>query len=78
MLNAIDKRSAAGAFSRGETFEFRLLLGFALVLFFLVAVLSRLLPRAWRPLAAGSDPGESVFAEAKRTAYTVIPLAFMR
>lgn len=78
MLNAIDKRSAAGPFSRGETLEFRLLLGFALVLFFVVAVFSRFLPHTWRPLAAGSDPGESVFAEAKRTAYTVIPLAFMR
>ena len=78
MLNAIDRRSSVTDFSRGETREFRMLLGFALVLFFVVALASRLLPRAWRPLASGSDPGESVFAEAKRTAYTVIPLAFMR
>jgi hypothetical protein len=54
------------------------LLAFAMVLFFCIAALSRVLPRAWRPLASKQGPTESVFEEAKRTAYTVIPYAFMR
>ena len=45
--------------------------------FFVVAVISRLLPRSWRPLGVG-HASESCLQEARRTAHTVIPYAFMR
>jgi len=78
MLKTIDSRGMAPGLGRGEFREFRVLLAFAMVLFFCIAALSRVLPRAWRPLASKQGPTESVFEEAKRTAYTVIPYAFMR
>ena len=46
--------------------------------FIVIALFSRLLPRAWRPLASTVDVNESVFDEAKRAAYTVVPFVFMR
>ncbi len=46
--------------------------------FIVIALFSRLLPRAWRPLASTVDANESVFDEAKRAAYTVVPFVFMR
>ena len=78
MLKTIDTRPAATGLGRRESREFRVLLAFAMVLFFCIAALSRVLPRAWRPLASRHGPAESVFEEATRTAYTVIPYAFMR
>ena len=42
--------------------------------FLLIATLSRLLPRAWRPFASG---GRSVFGDARAAAHTVLPCVFM-
>ena len=78
MSKVMEVRGAMSGLERSEFREFRVLLAFALVLFFCISALSRVLPRAWRPLASKQGPAESVFEEAKRTAYTVIPYAFMR
>mgnify|MGYP006271319097 CR=1 FL=1 len=61
-----------------DRMEFRLLIAVAMLWFLVVAALSRLLPRSWRPLTGSAPRHESLFAEARRTAYTVIPYAFMR
>jgi hypothetical protein len=61
-----------------DRIEFRLLIAVSLLWFLVVAAISRLLPRNRRPLSSGAVKGESLFAEARRTAYTVIPYAFMR
>lgn len=58
--------------------EFRRLVALTFLFFFFIAAFSRLLPRAWRPFASSAARAESVFAEAKRAAHTVIPFAFMR
>jgi hypothetical protein len=61
-----------------EKKEFRRLVGVTFVFFLIIALVSRLLPRAWRPLSSSAGRPESVYAEAKRAAYTVVPFAFMR
>ena len=61
-----------------DRIEFRLLIAVSLLWFLVVAAVSRLLPRKLRPLSSRAVRGESLFAEARRTAYTVIPYAFMR
>ncbi len=61
-----------------DRIEFRLLIAVSLLWFLVVAAVSRLLPRKLRPLSSRAARGESLFAEARRTAYTVIPYAFMR
>lgn len=63
--------------ARRETWEYRLLLNFTILLFVPIAGLSRLLPRAWRPLGAYSDKNEGIFCEARRAAEIVIPCVFM-
>lgn len=60
-----------------DRIEFRLLIAMAMVGILPFAVISRLLPRGRRPMSAPAD-GESLYAEARRTAYTVVPYAFMR
>lgn len=65
------------AAARRETWEFRLLLAITMLLFLPIAAASRLLPRAWRPLAAFSDESEGIYVEARRAAGVVIPCAFM-
>ena len=62
---------------RQESVEYRCLLVLAFLLFLAIATLTRLMPKEWRPLAAAADQPESVIAEAKRTAHTVVPFAFM-
>lgn len=61
-----------------DRIEFRLLIAVSLLWFLVVAAVSRLLPPKLRPLSSRAVRGESLFAEARRTAYTVIPYAFMR
>jgi hypothetical protein len=70
-------RGLAHAAARRETWEFRLLLAITMVMFLPIAAASRLLPRAWRPLAAFSDESEGVYIEARRAAGIVIPCVFM-
>jgi hypothetical protein len=61
-----------------ERKEFQRLFRLTFVFFLLIAVVSRLLPRAWRPLASSVGAQESAFDEARRAAYTVVPFVFMR
>jgi hypothetical protein len=72
-----ESHNASSATPLHDRLEFRLLIAIAVPWFLFVAAASRLLPRAWRPLAS-SGAQESLLTEAKRTAYTVIPYAFMR
>jgi hypothetical protein len=65
------------AAARKETLEFRLLIAFTMLLFLPIAAASRLLPRAWRPLAAFSDESEGIYVEARRAAAIVVPCVFM-
>ena len=63
---------------RQEEREFKIALALGFIVFLLVALGARLMPRSWRPqLLAGGD-GLSVIAEARRAAHIVIPFAFMR
>ena len=55
-----------------ETVQFRLLLGIAFFWFFSYALLCRM------TLRSPGFAGESCFQAAKRSAYSVVPYAFMR
>jgi hypothetical protein len=70
-------RHSVPSMNRRETWEFRLLLAFTLLVFLPIAAGSRLLPRSWRPLAAFSDESEGIYVEARRAAGIVIPCVFM-
>lgn len=61
-----------------ERKEFQRLFRVTFVFFLLIALASRLLPRAWRPFASSVGARESAFDEARRAAYTVVPFVFMR
>jgi hypothetical protein len=77
-MKTVDAHHASHATALHDRIEFRLLIAVAMLWFLVVATLSRLLPQSWRPLAGTAARNESLFAEARRTAYTVIPYAFMR
>lgn len=57
-----------------ERLQFRFLLSLAFIWFFMGAVLCRL---TLQPIA-NAIPGETCFQAAKRSAYSLIPYAFMR
>ena len=76
MRNVSDARITAAAGQRNDRWEFRLLMGLTVSCFFVISVLTRLLPHSLRPFAAGTGRRESCFEEARRTAYAVIPYAF--
>lgn len=61
---------------RQEKREYRRVFVLCFLLFLVIAAVSRVLPRSWRPLSATGSAHESIFAEARRTAYTVLPFAF--
>ena len=65
------------AIAKAEKTQFRLLLAVTMLLFLPIAAASRLLPRAWRPLAAFSDESEGIYVEARRAAAIVVPCVFM-
>ena len=77
MLNLSEKAVVETQLARPDASAFRLLIAMSVLCFLIVAVFSRLLPRAWRPLGIGHTK-ESCLQEARRTAHTVIPYAFMR
>ncbi|WOJ96454.1 hypothetical protein R0137_14540 [Congregibacter brevis] len=56
--------------------SYRFLLAMAVGCFFVVSVITRLLPRALRPFAVSARKRESCFEEARRVALAVIPYAF--
>ena len=78
MKTSTSTRAVSHATPLHDRIEFRLLIAVSLLWFLVVAAVSRLLPQSWRPLSSRAAKGESLFAEARRTAYTVIPYAFMR
>lgn len=75
MMDVRESRGAAQA-QRTDKWEFKLLIGLAMSWFFVVSLLTRLLPRGLRPFAAPAEKQESCFEEARRMAYAVIPYAF--
>jgi hypothetical protein len=78
MFRALELTESPAELAVQDRREYRRLLGLTFVLFFLIAAVSRLLPKAWRPLASRDGSAESVYAEAMRSAYTVVPFVFMR
>lgn len=58
--------------------EYRVLFILAFAWFLLVAAVTRVLPRAWRPHLPGVEPNRSIFGEAWAVAGTLVPFAFMR
>ena len=77
MLNLSEEAAVQARLARPDANAFRLLIARSVLCFLIVAVFSRLLPRSWRPLGVG-HASESCLQEARRTAHTVIPYAFMR
>lgn len=63
--------------SAHDVWEFRLLMALTTLSLLPIAAFSRLLPRAWRPLASCSQQSESIYAEARHAAGRVIPCVFM-
>lgn len=57
--------------------EYRILVAIITLGLLPIAAASRLLPRAWRPLAALYNENEGIYMEARRAAGRVIPCVFM-
>lgn len=74
MLNTSGGDTANTEQKHTELTEFRLLIALVFVWFFVAAALRRLLPGG----TAIGGKRESCFEQAKRSAYSVIPYAFMR
>ncbi len=64
-------RSATGA----RHYQLIFLVGFTI--FLMIALVSRLLPRRWRPLPLGRQGKLSIIQEARAMADTCVPFAFM-
>ncbi len=60
-----------------DVWEFRLLIAVTTLSLLPIAAFSRLLPRAWRPLASCSQQHEGIYAEARHAAGRVVPCVFM-
>lgn len=56
--------------------EYQALMALSVMCFLIVSVLTRVLPRALRPLATGTGAPESCLTEARRAANAVVPYAF--
>lgn len=76
MQEAGEVKMGAQQVRRTDRRSYRVLLAMAVSCFFMVSVLTRLLPRALRPFAASARKPESCFEEARRVALAVIPYAF--
>ena len=61
---------------RTDRRDYRWLLALAVSCFFVVSVVTRILPRGLRPFAREGAGHESCLAEARRMANAVIPYAF--
>jgi hypothetical protein len=62
---------------REEALEFRLLFALSFLVFLVVAIVERFLPRPWRSRLPGARGRRSIFGEAKAAANTFVPMAFM-
>lgn len=76
MLNTGDGQLVTEQSRQTDKREYRWLMVIAVSCFFLVSVVTRLLPRGLRPFAAPGPERESCFEEARRMANAVIPYAF--
>ncbi len=76
MLNTGQAAVAAQQARRIDRREYRWLMALAVSCFFVVSVVTRLLPRSLRPFASSAAGSESCLAEARRMANAVIPYAF--
>ena len=56
--------------------EYQALMALSVTCFLIVSVVTRVLPRGLRPLAAGSGDRESCLKEARRAARACVPYAF--
>ena len=61
-----------------ERREYRVLYAVTFLIVLIVALVARMLPRAWDPLSSDTDERRSVFAEARAAASTTVGFAFMR
>lgn len=59
-----------------EQREFQLVLALIFSVFLMISLVSRVLPRSWRPLDRGHN--RSVIGEAKAAAHEMAPFLFMR
>mgnify|MGYP001802669187 CR=1 FL=1 len=75
MLQLRDTHSAVQT-RQADRKEYRWLFALAVSSFFIVSVLTRILPRGLRPLAASGEKRESCLKEARRAANAVLPYAF--
>ena len=57
--------------------EFRLIYAVAFAYFLAIAFAVRCLPRSWRPILPGFKVSGSIFSEARQTAGSLVPFAFM-
>jgi len=76
MLNTGHGAFAPQQVRRTDRRDYRWLLAMAVACFFVVSVVTRLLPRSLRPFARSGAENESCLAEARRMANAVIPYAF--
>ena len=60
-----------------EERQFRRLYMAFFLIFFMVALVGRLLPRKWRPWAGDTGTKRSVIGEAKAAANAILPYVFM-
>ncbi len=58
--------------------EYRLLFALGFLFFLAIALVTRLLPRRWRPFPPGPNGHRSIIGDAKAAADVSIPYAFMR
>lgn len=63
---------------RQEQLEYRLISIACFPLFLVIAIVSRFLPRSWRPFPGAKGKRRSVFGDARAAVNTIIPFAFMR
>jgi hypothetical protein len=63
--------------AKQEAKEFRLIFAACFVIFLMVVIMARLLPKQWRPWPAAAQGRTSIINEAKAATNTFIPFAFM-
>ena len=78
MFNTMSTHTLATDPKHIDQKNFQRLFRLTFVLFLLVAVFHRLLPRSWRPFRSSLEGHETVFDEARRTANTILPFVFVR
>ncbi|MBT8447253.1 MAG: light-harvesting protein [Gammaproteobacteria bacterium] len=64
-------------FCRREAKQFHLIYAACFAVFLVVAIVSRLLPRSWRPRLPGARARRTIIGEAREAADTFVPFAFM-